>query len=115
MHADAIYYLRDKVRFSNPFMEETRADYFFSFVLVVWEPTRAASAPEWRPLELPRAEVRDAAQLLRVRRCAACGKYRVLPRHQQEVDGETFRCMEVADERFASCEAPCPVWLPAPN
>lgn len=42
-------------------------------------------------------------------------KYRVLPRHQQEVDGETFRCMEVADERFASCEAPCPVWLPAPN
>ena len=73
MHADAIYYLRDKVRFSNPFMEETRADYFFSFVLVVWEPKRAASAPGWRPLELPRAEPRDPAQLLRVRRCAACG------------------------------------------
>lgn len=84
MHADAIYYLRDKVRFSNPFMEETRADYFFSFVLVVWEPmTRAASAPEWRPLELPRVEARDAAQLLRVRRCVACGKYRVLPRHHR--------------------------------
>ena len=36
MRAEAIYYLRDKVRFTNPFMEEITADYMYPFVLVHW-------------------------------------------------------------------------------
>lgn len=114
MHADAIYYLRNKVRFSNPFLDETKADYFYSFVIVCWEATRAAGPAPWEPLSLPpltcEGAESDAAQVLRVRRCTACGKYRVLPRHQPE-QGGVFVCSGLADPMFASCDAPCPVWL----
>ena len=110
MRADAVYYLRNKVRFTNPFFEEVGSDYFYSFVLAVWEPTRASTAPTLQPLALPRVESSDPAQLLRVRRCARCGKYRVLPRHQTEPQAP-FQCTVLADGRFASCAAPCPVWL----
>ena len=56
MRADAVYYLRDKVRFTNPFLDDVPSDYFYSFVLVCWEPTRATASPVMHPLELPRAE-----------------------------------------------------------
>ena len=55
MHADEIFYLRDKVRFSNPFMDEVQADYFYSFVLVHGRPRAPKSAPSLRALELTRA------------------------------------------------------------
>ena len=73
MRADAIYYLRDKVRFSNPFLDEVQSDYFYSFVLVRWEAVRASRPAAWKPLELPPLRSDDAAQKLRVRRCTACG------------------------------------------
>ena len=116
MHADEIFYLRDKVRFSNPFLDEVQADYFYSFVLVHWEAARADASPALRALELRRThsveEAEKGEQKLRVRRCAACGKYRVLPRHQPEMGTTSvFKCEQLADVRFASCEAPCPVWL----
>ena len=111
MHLDGVYYLRDKVRFTNPFLDEVPADYFYSFVLVVWEASRAACTPVLQPLELPRAEASDPAQLLRVRRCRVCGKYRVLPRHQREAESGAFVCAHVGDPRFASCDAPSGVWL----
>ena len=110
MRANALYYLRDKVRFTNPFLDEVTADYMYSFVLVVWEPTAPAVTPVLQPLDLPRPEPSDPAQLLRVRRCSSCGKYRVLPRHQSE-PSQPFFCVSLADPQFASCSAPCPVWL----
>jgi hypothetical protein len=110
MRADALYYLRDKVRFTNPFLDEVVADYMFSFVLAVWEPTPSAVPPVMQPLDLPRPEASDPGQLLRVRRCHVCGKYRVLPRHQSG-PSEPFECASLADPQFASCSAPCPVWL----
>ena len=113
MRADAIYYLRDKVRFTNPFLDEVPSDYMFSFVLVVWEMSPAAAPPAWQPLALPRAEASDPAQCLRVRRCCTCGKYRVLPRHQRVEPGSQFVCGALADARFASCEAPSIVWPPS--
>jgi hypothetical protein len=110
MRADALYYLRDKVRFTNPFLDEVTADYMYSFVLAVWEPTPSAVPPVMQPLDLPRPEALDPGQLLRVRRCHVCGKYRVLPRHQSGLS-EPFECASLADPQFASCSAPCPVWL----
>ena len=110
MHADVVYYLHSKVRFTNPFYEEVGSDYFYSFVLVVWEPTPASTPPTLQPLELPRVESSDPAQLLRIRRCVRCGKYCVLPRYQAEPDAP-FQCTALADSRFASCTAPCPVWF----
>jgi hypothetical protein len=111
MRADHIRYLREKVKFTNPFMEEVASDYMFSFVLVVWEPQPCISGPAWQPLSLPRVESSDSGQLLRVRRCGVCGKYRVLPRHQREMP-TPFVCASLADHQFASCAAPCSVWLP---
>lgn len=112
MRADAIYYLRRKVRFGNPFLDSVDGEYMYSFVLVVWEPTPAPTPPPWRPLELALDAPSDPAQLLRVRRCCRCGKYRVLPRHQVEVEGgDAFTCDALADARDARCEAPCRVWL----
>ena len=110
MHADVIYYLRSKVRFGNPFLDSVDAEYMYSFVLVLWEPERAPAAPLWHPLELPRDAPSDPAQLLRVRRCSLCGKYRVLPRYQPEPSG-VFTCGALADARVAACDAPCRVWL----
>ena len=107
MHADAIHYVRRKLAFTNPFLD-VNGTYFYSFVLVVWESTRATAPPRWVPLERPTdsAEEREA---LRVRRCTGCGKYRLLPRHQSE-PAVPFTCAALADETQASCAAPCPVW-----
>ena len=113
MRADELYYLRDKVCFANPFVAGGGSDYFTSMALVVWGPAPAAEKPALTPLVLPRVEEGDPAQLLRVRRCADCGKYRLLPRHQAEPAGGAFVCARLGDPRFASCAAPCPVWLPA--
>ena len=113
MRADAVYYLREKVRFTNPFLDEVRGDYFYSFVLVRWEAQPATTPAAMQPLEFchEASDVEpDAAQLLRIRRCCACGKYRVLPRYQPEPP-QPFDCGALADTRFASCEAACPVWL----
>ena len=98
------------MRFTNPFFDDVAADYFFSFVLAVWEPTPAKAAPVMQPLSLPRVDASDCAQQLRVRRCTLCGKYRVLPRHQPQPIAP-FVCEMLADRRLASCDAPCPVWL----
>ena len=87
MRADAVYYLRSKVRFSNPFFDEVGSDYFYSFVLAVWEPTPAPTTPTLQPLVLPRVEGSDRAQLLRIRRCIRCGKYRV---HRTVVSSATL-------------------------
>ena len=111
MRADAVYYLRSKVRFSNPFFDEVGSDYFYSFVLAVWEPTPAPTTPTLQPLVLPRVEGSDRAQLLRIRRCIRCGKYRVLPRYQAEQPEVPFECGALADSHVASCAALCPVWL----
>lgn len=113
MRADSLYYLREKLRFTNPFFDEVAGDYFYSFVLVCWEAEPAATAPTLQPLNLPRVRESDAAasgdesasdgaQLLRLRRCRACGKYRMLPRHQGEP--REFVCASLEDARFASCE-----------
>ena len=110
MRADAVYYFRSKVRFTNPFFEEVSSDYFYSFVLAVWEPTLAPSTPTLQPLVLPRVEESDWAQLLRIRRCTCCGKYRILPRYQAEPE-VPFECRALADSRVASCAAPYPVWI----
>jgi len=69
MRADAIHYLRTKLSFANPFLDVTGA-YFYSFVLVAWEPTPAQTPPRWTPLEPP-ATAEDAERL-RVRRCIVC-------------------------------------------
>jgi len=110
MRADRIFYLREKVKFTNPFMEEVASDYMFSFVLVVWEPQPCVVESPWQPLSLPRAGPSDPGQLLRVRRCGVCGKYRVLPRYQSEPGGP-FVCAALGDPHFAACEAPRSVWL----
>lgn len=105
MFATTLFYLRDKVRFTNPFLDEVSGDYMFSFVLVVWEAAPSEVSPIMQPLDLPRAEASDPAQLLRVRRCGVCGKYRILPRYQSDPVGK-FVCASLADTRFASCDAP---------
>lgn len=110
MRASQIYYLREKVRFTNPFLNDVPADYYYSFVLVKWESLPAAEQRPWLPLDLPRVAANDPAQLLRVRRCTSCGKYRVLPRHQSE-PCEPFVCSALHDQRIASCSAPCHVWM----
>ena len=97
--------LRSKVRFGNPLIDAVEAEYMYSFVLVVWEPVRASVPPTWHPLALERAAPDDPAELLRARRCALCGKWRVLPRHQQEPE-EEFTCEALANARSASCAAP---------
>ena len=106
MRADAIHYLRTKLSFANPFLDVTGA-YFYSFVLVAWEPTPAQTPPRWTPLEPP-ATAEDAERL-RVRRCGVCGKSRILPRHQSEPTAP-FVCSALADSSVASCDAPCHVW-----
>ena len=110
MRANEIHYLRERVRFTNPFVDEVASDYIYSFVLAVWEPTPGCVQTPWRAFELPRVTATDTAQLLRVRRCSACGKYRVLPRHQAE-PAAPFVCAALADPSLASCASPCPVWL----
>ena len=110
MRADSIHYLREKVRFTNPFLEEVASDYFYSFVIAVWEPTPSDVPAPWHALALPRVEPDDPGHLLRVRRCATCGKYRVLPRHQAE-PATPFVCSALGDPSLASCASPCPVWL----
>ena len=53
----------------------------------------------WCPSQSP-------ADLLRVRRCRACSKWRLLPRHQAtEPPAGAFECCELWDERRASCGA----------
>ena len=108
MRADAIFYLREKVRLTNPFLDEVVPDYMFSFVLVVWEAAPAEAILVMQPLDLTRPEASDPAHLLCVRRCSACGKYRMFPRYQSEPVG-SFVCEQLADVHFASCAAPCPI------
>lgn len=106
MRADAIYYLRDKVRFSNPFLDEVQSDYFYSFVLVRWEAVRASRPAAWKPLELP--PLRSEAARAPVH--CVWQVQSVAPRHQAEPVG-MFQCAALADASFASCEAKCAVWL----
>jgi hypothetical protein len=82
---------------------------FYSFVLVVWESTRASAPPDWQPIELCRAADGSDEEKLRVRRCSSCGKYRVLPRHQSEPP-KPFTCSALADPSVNSCAAPYVVW-----
>ena len=42
MRAECIYYLRDKVWFTDPYMDDVSAPYTFSCVLVVWGKEPAA-------------------------------------------------------------------------
>ena len=90
MRADSLYYLREKLRFTNPFFDEVAGNYFYSFVLVCWEAKPAASAPTLQPLDLPRVRVAvaaasgdesasDGAQLLRLRRAYAAANGRRAP------------------------------------
>jgi hypothetical protein len=37
VRADSLYYLREKLRVTNPFFDEVAGDYFYSFVLECWE------------------------------------------------------------------------------
>lgn len=106
MHADSIRYVRSKLKFGNTFLDVTGA-YFYSYVVVEWKPTRAAEPPHWAPFE---PEPAGEHELLRVRRCAACGKYRLLPRHQVAEPVGPFVCSALADPTRASCGAPSLVW-----
>jgi len=107
MRAHDIYYLRCKLKFANPIFDMTTGVYFYSYALVVWRETCATEPPRWHPL----APVDDgeSPELLRVRRCSACGKYRLLPRHQPE-PADPFVCSVIADPARASCGAPHMVW-----
>jgi len=96
------------LRLTNHFLDEVVPDYMFSFVLVVWEAAPAEAILVMQPLDLTRPEASDPAHLLRVRRCSACGKYRMFPRYQSEPVG-SFVCEQLADVHFASCAAPCPI------
>jgi len=110
MRADTVYFLTEKVHFSNPLLDAVPGDYMFPLVLVVWEPTPPISPTTFKSLQLPRVASSDPGQLLRVRRCSACGKFRVLPRHQEEPVGR-FTCGDVTDPEFASCASRVQVWL----
>jgi hypothetical protein len=37
VRADSLYYLREKLRVTNPFFDEVAGDHFYSFVLECWE------------------------------------------------------------------------------
>eukprot|EP00308_Calcidiscus_leptoporus_P022382 CAMPEP_0119367840 /NCGR_PEP_ID=MMETSP1334-20130426/14572_1 /TAXON_ID=127549 /ORGANISM="Calcidiscus leptoporus, Strain RCC1130" /LENGTH=343 /DNA_ID=CAMNT_0007384337 /DNA_START=113 /DNA_END=1141 /DNA_ORIENTATION=+ len=110
MRAESVHFLTEKVHFLNPLLDAVPSDYMFPLVLVVWEPAPPIGIAVFKSLALPRAGVSDPGQLLRVRRCCVCSKFRVLPRHQAEPPGERFTCGDLADPRFASCASRVQVW-----
>lgn len=114
-----MHYLRSAVSFGNPFMDTAPGDYVGSIFVAIWRPGPApAQPPRWResPAVRPARAVCGAGgaepevELLRVRRCSACRKWRLLPRHQAEGAwagaGGHFECSALADRRHASCSAP---------
>jgi|UniRef100_A0A7S3B5H7 hypothetical protein len=113
MRSETVHFLTEKVHFLNPLLDAVPSDYMFPLVLVVWEPAPPIGVAVFKSLSLPRAGVSDPGQLLRVRRCCACSKFRVLPRHQPEAEppGGKFTCVDVADPKFASCASRVQVWL----
>ena len=92
-HADEVHYLRDKVAFLNPFMG-AQGEYQTPLIVVIWRPGPPPEvAPRWSASPASPSPSPPAADLLRVRRCRACGKWRLLPRHQTiEPAAGAFEC-----------------------
>ena len=121
--AHEVHYLRHKVSFTNPFMEGELGDYIGSLIVVIWRPGPIPSeAPRWQASEAQpkKQESLQSEQALHVRRCVACGKWRLLPRHQPDVwsaageqspaaETPAFRCASILDDRRNTCEGPQPV------
>ena len=103
-HAHEVHYLRDKVAFLNPFMGK-QGEYQTPLIVAIWRAGSPSEVPpRWSASPAAPSPSQSAADLLRVRRCRACGKWRLLPRHQAtEPAAGAFECSELWDERRASC------------
>jgi len=105
-HAHEVHYLRDKVAFLNPFMGK-QGEYQTPLIVAIWRAGIPSEVPpRWSASLAAPSPCQSPADLLRVRRCRACGKWRLLPRHQAtEPAAGAFECCELWDERRASCGA----------
>ena len=107
--AHEVHYLRDKISFGNLFMG-AQGEYMSPMIVAIWRPgARAAVPPRWQASDARRPAhdaPRAAADRLRVRRCDACGVWRLLPRHQvDEPPPGEFVCSTLLDGRRAACAA----------
>ena len=103
-HAHEVHYLRDKVAFLNPFMGK-QGEHQTPLIVAIWRAGAPSEVPpRWSASLAAPSRSQSSADLLRVRRCRACGKWRLLPRHQAtESAAGAFECCELWDERRASC------------
>ena len=105
-HAHEVHYLRDKVAFLNPFMGK-QGEHQTPLIVAIWRAGIPSEVPpRWSASLAAPSPSQSPADLLRVRRCRACGKWRLLPRHQAtEPAAGAFECRELWDARRASCDA----------
>ena len=99
-HAHEVHYLRDKVAFLNPFMGK-QGEYQAPLIVAIWRAGAPSEVPpRWSASLAAPSPSQSPADLLRVRRCRACGKWRLLPRHQAtEPAAGAFECRELWDAR----------------
>ena len=99
-HAHEVHYLRDKVAFLNPFMGK-QGEYQTPLIVATWRAGAPSEVPpRWSASLAAPSPSQSPADLLRVRRCRACGKWRLLPRHQAtEPAAGAFECRELWDAR----------------
>ena len=89
MVADEIHYFRSRITFSNPFKCGTLSGYMHPMVLVVWRGQGRDTPPAWSAIDVEQGQEDE----LRVCQCVRCGKYRIIPRCQEDQNG-LFECSQ---------------------
>ena len=108
--AHEVHYLVDKVAFSNPYMDQL-GEYERPMLVAIWRPgPRPAEPPRWQSCGAQppsRSAAPDPADRLRVRRCSACGAWRLLPRYSELAPTDSFKCSVLGEASCASPHAAC--------